>query len=180
MWAVCLCASTFQRAHQCASEWVHVCALKLINKHNWRLPVIWRWGQRKLFCGTLIILVRTLGYKYCQRYTLYPAFLSVPPSLHPSPKWKTRVLQENKNKISMQGVVFRFFFFYNVPRSSLLWCQVHCKEQAFVWKHTWPKKASNYTKTAVYEFSYIKSYALFLPFPGVTLRTKCHNINTSN
>lgn len=92
--------------HDCGSAWVHACALKLINTHNWRLPVIWRWGQRKLFCGTLIILVRTPGYKYCQRYALHPAFLS---ALHPSPKWETGVLQENKSKISMQWVVFRFF-----------------------------------------------------------------------
>ena len=46
--------------------------LKLINTHNWRHPVILRWGLRKLFCGTLIILGRTPGYKYCQRCSLTP------------------------------------------------------------------------------------------------------------
>lgn len=126
--SVCVCARvcTQEPLYPCASvsAKVHVFALKLINVHNWRLPVIWWWGQRKLFCGTLIILVRTLRYKYCQRYTLHPAFLS---SLHSSRKWKTCVLQENK--ISMHGVVFRFF---TTSLDSIL---PQC--------HTYPKKALN-------------------------------------
>lgn len=57
--------------------------LKLINMHNWRHPVILWPGLRKLFCGTLIILVRTPSYKYCQHCSL------------PSTKWKSGVWQNN-------------------------------------------------------------------------------------
>lgn len=57
--------------------------LKLINMHNWRHPVILWPGLRKLFCGTLIILVRTPSYKYCQHCSL------------PSTKWKSGVWENN-------------------------------------------------------------------------------------
>lgn len=56
-----------------------IALLKLINTHNWRHPVILWPGLRKLFCGTLIIWVRTPGYKYCQHRSL------------PNSKWKSGV-----------------------------------------------------------------------------------------
>lgn len=59
--------------------------LKLINMHNWRHPVILWPGLRKLFCGTLIILVRTPSYKYCQH-----CYCSLP-----STKWKSGVWENN-------------------------------------------------------------------------------------
>lgn len=68
--------------------------LKLINMHNWRHPVILWPGLRKLFCGTLIILVRTPSYKYCQHCSL------------PSTKWKSGVWENN-----CKGWGYRWTFF---------------------------------------------------------------------
>lgn len=64
--------------------------LKLINMHNWRHPVILWPGLRKLFCGTLIILVRTPSYKYCQHCSL------------PSTKWKSGVWGKQLRGVGVQ------------------------------------------------------------------------------
>lgn len=87
--------------------------LKLINMHNWRHPVILWPGLRKLFCGTLIILVRTPSYKYCQHCSL------------PSTKWKSGVWGNNCKRWGWEGrgLVAGVFFFHF---SKIMYRQRHC------------------------------------------------------